>query len=37
MATEAYMTVTAHYIDASWKMQNFMLETVSFREIHTRN
>ena len=28
MATEAYMTVTAHYIDASWKMQNFMLETV---------
>ena len=29
------MTVTVHYIDASWKMQNFVLETVSFPERHT--
>jgi len=35
IATETYMTVTAHYIDASWKIQKFALETVSFPERHT--
>ena len=35
MATEAYMTVAAHYIDPNWKLQNFVLETLLFPERHT--
>ena len=35
MATEAYMTVTAPYLDPNWKLQNFVLETLSFPERHT--
>ena len=35
MATEAYMTVTAHYIDPNWKLQNFVFETLSLPERHT--
>ena len=35
MATEAYMTVTAHYIDPNLKLQNFVLETFPFPERHT--
>ena len=35
MATEAYMTVTAHYIDPNRKLQNFLLETLLFPERHT--
>ena len=35
MATKAYLTVTVHYIDASWKMRNFVLDTVLFPERHT--
>ena len=29
------MMVTAHYIDPNWKLQNFVLETLSFPERHT--
>ena len=36
MATEAYTTVTVHYVDYNWNMQNFVLETASFLERHTR-
>ena len=35
MATEAYMTVNTHYIDPSWKLQSFVLESLSFPERHT--
>ena len=35
MTTEAYMTVTAHYIDPNVKLQNFVLETLPFPERHT--
>ena len=35
MATEAYMTVIGHYIDPNCKLQNFVLETLSFPERHT--
>ena len=35
MATEAYMTVTGHYIDPNLKLQNFVLETLPFPERHT--
>ena len=35
MATQAYMTVTAHYIDPNFKLQNFVLETLPFPERHT--
>ena len=35
MATEEYMTVTAHYIDPNLKLQNFVLETLPFPERHT--
>ena len=35
MATEAYMTVTCHFIDPNLKLQNFVLETIGFPERHT--
>ena len=35
MATEAYMTVTCHFIDPNLKLQNFVLETIGFLERHT--
>ena len=34
MATEAYMTVTTHYIDPNWKLQNLVLETLISRKTH---
>ena len=35
MATEAYMTVTCHFIDPNGKLQNFVLERIGFPERHT--
>ena len=35
VAVEAYMTVTAHYIDPNWVMQAFVFETFAFPERHT--
>ena len=35
MATEAYMTVTCHFIDPNLKLQNFVLEMIGFPERHT--
>ena len=35
IATESYITVTAHYIDYSWVQQVFVLETLHFPERHT--
>ncbi|KAK7944995.1 hypothetical protein WMY93_000723 [Mugilogobius chulae] len=32
---EAYMTVTAHCINADWEMQSFVLETKQMEETHT--
>ncbi|CAM4609835.1 unnamed protein product [Leuciscus chuanchicus] len=32
---EAYMTVTAHFIDADWKMNSVVLETKQMDEAHT--
>ena len=35
LAMESYLTVTAHYIDKSWELQAFVLETLPFLERHT--
>lgn len=35
MATEAYITVTAHYISTNWELFSFVLETKSFPERHS--
>ena len=34
-ATESFVTVTAHYIDSSWKLQNRVLQTRPLHESHT--
>ena len=34
-AVEAYITVTAHYLDPLWTMKSYVLETVVFPERHT--
>ena len=34
-ATEAYITVTAHYLDLEWKLHAFVLQTAAFPERHT--
>ena len=35
VATEAYITVTAHYFEKDWKIQSFVLQTPAFPERHT--
>ena len=34
-ATQSYITITAHVIDAEWKMHNFVLQTRMIAESHT--
>ena len=34
-AVEAYISVIAHYLDPSWKMQSYVLKTSVFPERHT--
>ncbi|XP_011403989.1 PREDICTED: zinc finger BED domain-containing protein 4-like [Amphimedon queenslandica] len=34
-AVEAYITVTAHFFDSSWKLNAYVLETTAFPERHT--
>ena len=34
-AVEAYITVTAHYLDPLWTMKSYVLETSVFLERHT--
>ena len=34
-AVEAYITVTTHYLDPSWKMQSYVLQASAFPERHT--
>lgn len=36
-ATDSYVTVTAHYIDDEWVLQNHVLQTREFNEAHTGN
>nr|XP_010769264.1 PREDICTED: uncharacterized protein LOC104945316 [Notothenia coriiceps] len=36
-ATDSYVTVTAHYIDDEWVLQNHVLQTRVFNEAHTGN
>lgn len=36
-ATDSYVTVTAHYIDGEWVLQNHVLQTRVFNEAHTGN
>lgn len=36
-ATDSYVTVTAHYIDDEWVLQNYVLQTRVFNEAHTGN
>ena len=36
-ATDSYVTVTAHYIDEEWVLQNHVLQTRPFNEAHTGN
>ena len=35
IATQAYITVTAHFISPSWELNTFLLQTASFPENHT--
>ena len=35
VAMEAYMTVTVHFIDLNWSLQEFVLETYGYSERHT--
>ncbi|XP_041372815.1 zinc finger BED domain-containing protein 4-like [Gigantopelta aegis] len=34
-ATESYITITSHFIDKSWKLQNKVLQTQPMHESHT--
>ena len=35
IATQAYITVTAHFISPNWELNTFLLQTASFPENHT--
>jgi len=35
IATQAYITVTAHFISPDWELKTFVLQTMSFPENHT--
>ena len=35
VATQAYITVTAHFVSSNWKLRTYLLQTMTFPESHT--